>query len=460
MTVRTRFAPSPTGFLHIGGARTALYNWLFARHHGGTFLLRIEDTDTERSTQDSIRIILDGLRWLKLDWDEGPDVGGPGGPYFQSERTAIYDRYLARLEAAGLAYEDDGAIRFRVPDRTYTVNDIVCGEVSTNLKVAGSRRYDAELGREVDANPDFVIRRPNGGYIFHFVNVIDDLEMGITHVMRGEDHLSNTPKHLALFEAFNATPPQFAHIPLNLNPSGSKMSKRDQGALIHEYQEAGFLPEGVDNYMALLGWSPKEDKEIFSLSELVERFDLKGINRSNSKFDYEKCRWVNAEHLRHLPTKSLEEFAAPFLDKAGIDPNDSRIPRALELAKDRVQVLADIPGVISVIFNSSISWDSASVEKVISRANIKELIQALRTAFGSDALEWTEHGLHDALSAAATGIGAKLGALMLPCRVAIMGQATGVDLIPALALIGRDATLHRLSDFVDQFVPKDDQQDS
>ncbi|MBU6180568.1 MAG: glutamate--tRNA ligase, partial [Verrucomicrobia bacterium] len=171
MTVRTRFAPSPTGFLHIGGARTALYNWLYARHHGGSFLLRVEDTDADRSTTESMQIILDGLCWLGLDWDEGPGVGGPYGPYFQSERNAIYDRYLAKLESAGFVYEDEGAIRFRVPDKVITVSDAVCGEVSVNLREQGSRRYDADLKREVEANPDLVIKRPNGGYIFHFVNV-------------------------------------------------------------------------------------------------------------------------------------------------------------------------------------------------------------------------------------------------------------------------------------------------
>src|SRR5690606_28875557 len=249
-TVVTRFAPSPTGYLHIGGARTALYNWLYAKRFGGKFILRVEDTDAERSTVDSMQVILDGLRWLGLDWDEGPGVGGPCGPYAQSERRSVYDARLSALESAGLVYEDEGAVRFRVPDKPFIVRDVVCGDVSVNLKEQGSRRFDAETRQEVSANPDFVVRRPNGDYIFHFVNVVDDIEMGITHVLRGEDHLSNTPKHLALFEAFGAAPPVYAHIPLNLNPSGTKMSKRDQGALIHEYQESGFLPAAVNNYMA------------------------------------------------------------------------------------------------------------------------------------------------------------------------------------------------------------------
>jgi glutamyl-tRNA synthetase len=446
MTVRTRFAPSPTGFLHIGGARTALYNWLFARRHGGKFLLRVEDTDAERSTAASMEVILNGLRWLGLDWDEGPGVGGPHAPYAQSERRAIYDAYLAKLEAAGLVYDDEGAIRFRVPDRVITVHDLVCGEVSVNLKEQGSRRYDAETKQEVEANPDLVIRRPNGGYIFHFVNVVDDLEMGITHVIRGEDHLSNTPKHLALFEAFGATPPIFAHIPLNLNPSGTKMSKRDQGALIHEYQENGFLPEAVNNYMALLGWSGKDDQEIFSVAELRERFDLDGVNNSNSKFDFDKIRWVNGEHLRALTPDALASAAAPFLAKAGIDPEDVRVGQALVLAKDRVVTLAEIPGIIVTIFEESVTYDEASLAKVREREDLGVVVDALAKHLAG-ATPWSVDGIKAAIGEAATSLGLKMGALMLPCRVVVTGSTAGADLVPMMELIGRVEVLRRLVAF-------------
>lgn len=446
MTVRTRFAPSPTGFLHIGGARTALYNWLYAKRHGGTFLLRVEDTDADRSTTESMQIILDGLRWLGLEWDEGPGVGGPCGPYFQSERVGIYDRYLAKLEAAGLVYEDEGAIRFRVPDKLITVSDLVCGEVSTNLKEAGSRRYDADLKREVEANPDIVIKRPNGGYIFHFVNVVDDIEMAITHVIRGEDHLSNTPKHLALFEAFGVTPPQFAHIPLNLNPSGTKMSKRDQGALIHEYQDAGFLPAGVNNYMALLGWSAKDDQEIFSMEELKARFDLSGVNSSNSKFDFDKCRWVNGEHLKRLTTEEFEQLAGPFLAKAGIAPEDPRVPAALGLARDRVQTLGEVPAIIGTIFAGSVTYDEASVAKVKEKADLAAVIEALITSLEA-ASDWSIDGIKAAVTSGAESLGVKMGALMLPCRVATMGSTSGADLVPVLVLLGKEVTVKRLRGF-------------
>ncbi|MDF2375146.1 MAG: glutamate--tRNA ligase family protein [Verrucomicrobiales bacterium] len=446
MSVRTRFAPSPTGFLHIGGARTALYNWLYAKRHGGKFILRVEDTDAERSTAESMQVILDGLQWLGLEWDEGPGVDGDFGPYYQSERVAIYDRYLAKLAAAGHVYEDDGAIRFRVPDKTITVSDQICGEVSTNLKEQGSRRYNPETKQEEEANPDIVIKRPNGGYIFHFVNVVDDIEMGITHVIRGEDHLSNTPKHLALFEAFGVTPPTFAHIPLNLNPSGTKMSKRDQGALIHEYQESGFLPDAVNNYMALLGWSAKDDQEIFSMKELKERFDLSGVNKSNSKFDYDKCKWVNGEHLRHLPSGELQAWAGPFLSRAGLPAADERVPAALELTRDRAQLLSEIPGVIATIFETEVAYDEASLAKVAGQEDIANRLAALINGLASST-GWDELEIKAAITAAAEGIGVKMGALMLPCRVGVMGSTSGADLVPVLVLLGQAEVVRRLKNF-------------
>ncbi|MEM7600481.1 MAG: glutamate--tRNA ligase [Verrucomicrobiota bacterium] len=446
MSVRTRFAPSPTGFLHIGNARTALYNWLFARSQGGTLVLRVEDTDAARSTSESAEIILDGIRWLGLDWDEGPEVGGDYGPYYQSERSEIYDRYFAKLEAADLVYEDEGAMRFRVPDKTITVNDQICGEVSVNLVEQGSTRYNQETKEEESANPDLVIRRPDGSYIFHFVNVVDDIEMGITHVIRGEDHLSNTPKHLALFEALGVDPPVFAHIPLNLNPNGSKMSKRDDGALIHQYRDGGFLPEAVDNYMALLGWSSKDDREIYSLKELVDAFDLGGINPSNSKFDLEKCQWVNAEHIKTLPLNQLIEFAKPFLEAAAIPSDDARVPAALELARERVQTLAEIPTIVSPIFTEDLSYDESSVAKVASRAGSAEAVKALSIAFEA-AVDWNAEAIKSAIASAAESINAKMGALMFPCRVATMGSSSGADLVPVLELVGKSETLRRIAQF-------------
>ncbi|HEX7469892.1 MAG TPA: glutamate--tRNA ligase family protein, partial [Verrucomicrobiae bacterium] len=279
MKPRVRFAPSPTGFLHIGGARTALFNWLYARHTGGTFILRVEDTDAARNTQEAVDVILNGLRWLGLHWNEGPltsDATGPckgdRGPYFQSQRKENYQRRVEALLSHGLAYEHEGAIKFKMQREPILIPDLVVGDVLRKL-----------TDRE-EADPDFVIVRSDGQPVFHFVNVVDDLEMGITHVIRGEDHLSNTAKHIALFRAFGVEPPRYAHIPLILNGDGSKMGKRDKGASLASHIEEGFLPEAVNNYLCLLGWSPKENREKIPLAEVVERFDLPQIHRSNAKF--------------------------------------------------------------------------------------------------------------------------------------------------------------------------------
>ncbi|MFN5639255.1 MAG: glutamate--tRNA ligase, partial [Akkermansiaceae bacterium] len=242
--IRTRFAPSPTGYLHVGGARTALFNWLFARKHMGTFILRVEDTDAARNTEEARQAIFDGMSWLGLDWDEGPEKGGNFGPYYQSQRNDIYDAYFEKLLAADRLYQDGDAYRFRFDRKPITMHDLVCGEVTIDY-------------RDESNTPDMVIRRSDGSYVFHFVNVVDDLEMKMTHVIRGEDHLMNTPKHLQLIEALGEDPPQYAHIPLILNADGSKMSKRDAGAAVGDYPKQGFLSEAVVNFIALLGWSSK-----------------------------------------------------------------------------------------------------------------------------------------------------------------------------------------------------------
>ena len=308
MKPRVRFAPSPTGYLHIGGARTALFNWLYARHTGGTFVLRIEDTDAARNSQEAVDVILNGLRWLGLDWDEGPLTGdatgaskGNCGPYFQSQRKENYQRRVEGLLSRGLAYEHEGAIKFKMQRETSVIHDLIKGEIRRDL-----------TDRE-EADPDFVIMRSDGQPVFHLVNVIDDLEMNITHVIRGEDHLINTTKHIALFKAFGVEPPHYAHIPLILNKDGSKMSKRDQGASLTSYLAEGFLPEAVINYISLLGWSPKENREKLTLAETIERFDLPQIFRHNAKFDYEKLLWLQGEYARELARRPLLRTRRAYL---------------------------------------------------------------------------------------------------------------------------------------------------
>ena len=301
--VRVRFAPSPTGFLHIGGARTALFNWLYAKHTGGTLVLRIEDTDRARNTDEAGRAIYEGLRWLGLDWDEGPEVGGDLGPYFQSEREAIYQSYLEKLRAAGRIYDDGGSTRFRFLREKVVVDDVICGRIEFDMTSA-------------ETNPDMTIRRADGSWIFHFVNVVDDIEMKISHVMRGEDHLSNTPKHMQLYQALGATPPRFAHIPLILNKDGSKMSKRDQGASLNTYIDGGYLPEAVCNYLCLLGWSPKDNREKIEIEEVVKLFELEKVHRKNASFDLGKCTWLNGEYVRELGDDRFHELARVGLGKS------------------------------------------------------------------------------------------------------------------------------------------------
>src|ERR1700722_9424469 len=333
MNVRVRFAPSPTGLLHIGGARTALFNWLYARHTGGTFILRIEDTDTARNTQEATDVILSGLRWLGLDWDEGPGRGN-FGPYFQSQRGDTYRRRVQELKAKGLAYDSEGAVKFKMDRQPIVIPDLVVGQVTREL-----------TDREA-ADPDFVIVRSDGQPVFHFVNVVDDLEMNITHVIRGEDHLSNTAKHIALFRAFGVEPPKYAHIPLILNGDGSKMSKRDRGASLTTYLDEGFLPEAVNNYLCLLGWSPKDNTEKLSLKEVVERFDLPQILRHNAKFDYEKLVWLQGEYCREVSNDRFYELAVHALAKAGLDTNKldvHYVKAALDTCKGKIKTFNELP---------------------------------------------------------------------------------------------------------------------
>src|SRR5438046_1212440 len=324
MKVRVRFAPSPTGFLHIGGARTALFNWLYARHTGGTFILRIEDTDVARNTLEAVEVILDGLRWTGLDWDEGPLVGssrcddrtpqrgvptskGAHGPYFQSQRTRIYQQRVQELKDKGLAYDHEGAVKFKMTREPIVIPDLIVGDVTREL--TDRERLD----------PDFVIVRSDGQPVFHLVNVIDDLEMGITHVVRGEDHLSNTAKHIALFRAFGVEPPKYAHIPLILNVDGTKMSKRDKGASLATYMEEGYAPEALVNYLCLLGWSPKNNREKMPIPEIIDMFDLPQILRHNARFDLSKLIWLNGEYLREMKDERFYELAIHNLDRAGLD---------------------------------------------------------------------------------------------------------------------------------------------
>src|SRR5580658_3699949 len=375
MNVRVRFAPSPTGLLHIGGARTALFNWLYARHTGGTFILRIEDTDAARNSQEAVTVILDGLRWLGLDWDEGPltaDATGASkgdcGPYYQSQRRENYQRRVEALLSRGLAYEHEGAVKFRMAREPVTIPDLVVGDVLRPL-----------TDRE-ELDPDFVIQRSDGQPVFHLVNVIDDLEMNITHVIRGEDHLSNTAKHIALFRAFGVPAPHYAHIPLILNGDGSKMSKRDKCASLTSYLDDGFLPEAVINYLCLLGWSPKDNREKLSRTEVCERFDLPQILRHNARFDYEKLLWLQGEYARELKDDRFYELAVHAFAKAGVDTNAfplAYVKGALDTCKGKFKMFSELPAYAGFYFRDTFEYNAEGVKKDFIPEN-KPRLQKLR----------------------------------------------------------------------------------
>src|SRR6202163_3075122 len=370
--IRVRFAPSPTGYLHIGGARTALFNWLFARHDGGKLILRIEDTDIKRNTEEAMAAIYEGLEWLGLNWDEGPHVGGNFGPYLQSERTELYERYLKKLQEAGHIFEDAGALRFRSPREHVVVDDVVCGKIDFDLTNPAT-------------HPDMTVRRPDGSWIFHFVNVVDDIEMKISHVIRGEDHLSNTPKHVQIYRAFDATPPRFAHIPLILNKNGSKMSKRDQGASLNTYIEGGYLPEAVRNYLCLLGWSPKDNREKIEIEKIVRLFDLEKVHRKNASFDLDKCTWLNGEYVRELNDDRFQSLARQALEKAGVDlskfPLD-HVRAALETCKGKVKIFSELPGYCGFYFKDDFEYNHDGVAQHFVPENKPRLL-AVRETFGA-----------------------------------------------------------------------------
>ncbi len=430
--VRVRFAPSPTGYLHIGGARTALFNWIYARHTGGTFVLRIEDTDEARNTPAAMQAIYDGLRWLGLEWDEGPQHGGDFGPYFQSERNQIYERQLAKLEADGHLFEDNGAIRFRSPREHVVVDDIVCGRIAFDLT-------------NEETHPDMTIRRPDGSWIFHFVNVVDDMEMKISHVIRGEDHLSNTPKHIELYRALGAEPPRFAHIPLILNHDGSKMSKRDTGASLGTYIEEGFLPEGVRNYLCLLGWSPKDDREKIPIDEVIRLFELEKIHHKNATFDLAKCTWLNGEYLRELPEERFFALARIALTRAGYDLtkfSDEYVRAALETCKGKFRIFSELPAYGGFYFTDEISYQPEGMAKHFIPEN-KARLETLREAFAS--LEnFDATSIETALKSTAAALGLKVGALVHPTRLAVTGSNAGPSLYHLLEILGRGKVLARI----------------
>ncbi|HYZ81635.1 MAG TPA: glutamate--tRNA ligase [Solirubrobacteraceae bacterium] len=438
MSLRVRFAPSPTGALHIGGARTALYNWLLARGQGGTLVLRIEDTDRERSTPENVEQILDALRWLNLDYDEGP--------IFQSGRAERHAEVVAQLLADGHAYhssattddvraykarhgsdrgfrgevETSGAVRLRVPDAGETVvRDIVRGEVAFPNA----------------SQDDPVIARADGTPVYNLAVAVDDLDAGITHVVRGEDHISNTPKQMWVLQALGASVPQYAHLSLLHGPDGRKLSKRHGAASVQELRDAGYLPEAVDNYTALLGAGFASDEEFFSLEELAQRFRLERVSKNPAIFDEQKLRHLNGRHLRALGTEELTARLERFTGRRGLRG-------AVEISEEKIQTLADFWPLVSFLFDGPVD-DPAAFEKTIGRDGGMEALSAAR-----DALVQTEPfdaaGVEVALRGVVERLQAKPGKVFQPVRVAIAGQTVSPGIFESVALLGKDETLARI----------------
>src|SRR5262245_36513067 len=456
--VRVRFAPSPTGYLHVGGARTALFNWLFARRHGGMFVLRIEDTDVERSSQEMVDGILDGMRWLGLDSDEGPLVGGSYAPYFQSERGDRYRAMANRLVAEGLAYycyckdercscreltpeivadrERDGvprAIRFHVPPGAMRFDDLVHGPIEFD-------RANIE---------DFVILRSDGHPTYHLSVVSDDVEMKITHVVRGDDHISNTPKQILLYQAVGAAVPQFAHVPLILGPDKKRLSKRHGATSVMEYAREGYTPEAMVNFLALLGWSPGRDRELFTRDELTASFALDGISGGNAVFNSEKLEWFNQQHMTRLAPDDLARRLKPWFEAAGVwsdafvGDRHAWFAAVLELLKPRARRLADFAEHGRYFFSDDIEYDHAAVAKYLRADGITDQLTTLAAAFGT--LEtFDPASLEATLRRTAEARGVKAAALIHATRVSVTGKAVSPSLFDVLALVGRDRTLARL----------------
>ncbi len=479
--VRVRMAPSPTGSPHVGLVRTALFNWAFARHHGGTFVFRIEDTDKERSTDESLNSIIDLMRWLGLDWDEGPEVGGPHAPYKQSERSDLYVDALAKLKDSSFTYDcyctteeaaarrkaagskvqgydgfcrelseeqraafvADGRqpiVRFRMPDGSITWNDLVRGEVSF----------------ETEFVPDFALCRANGDPLYTLVNPVDDALMEITHVLRGEDLLSSTPRQIALYEALKEVgiakaTPEFGHLPYVMGEGNKKLSKRDPEAHALAYRDNGYLPEGLLNYLALLGWSIAADRDIFSLEEMVEAFDIGDVVANPARFDLKKCDAINAAHMRQLPLDEITHRVLPFLKADGVvsDPVNDSDAQLLELAmpliSERINKLSEASALLAFLFvdEEAFEVDPEDAAKQIGEAGIP-VVQAAYDAVAALST-WSTDAIQTALQEALVdGLGLKPRNAFGPVRVAVTGKRISPPLFESMELLGRERSLARL----------------
>ena len=419
--IRVRFAPSPTGYLHVGGGRTALFNWLYARHTGGTFLLRIEDTDKQRSTDENTQVILDGLTWLGLNWDEPP--------VFQGARLAQHQAAADRLLAEGKAYMDEGAIRFRVPQEEIAWDDAVHERISFQ---------GADL-------KDFIILRSDRTPIYNLAVVVDDVDMRITHVLRGDDHISNTPKQIALYRALGQEPPVFGHVPMINGPDGKKLSKRHGATAVGEYQHLGILPAAMRNFLALLGWSPGGDREIMTMEEMIQLFSLEGIQKKAAVFDTTKLEWMNGQYLSAASADDLYPLVAPQLAKLGADGDRDAVLRAIGAVKTRSRTTLDVARQTAARLDAKfVSLDDKAQKEIAKdpggyKASLDASIAALRDA------AWTPETLETTLRAVAEARGVAAGKVFQPIRIALTGGTVSEPVHELLFVVGKENALKRLA---------------
>jgi len=420
--VRVRFAPSPTGYLHVGGARTALLNWLYARHTGGQFLLRIEDTDKARSTEEHTKVILDGLTWLGLDWDEEP--------VFQGARVKRHQEIADRLLAEGKAYMEEGAIRFRLPPGEIAWDDAVHGRIS----------FQAEDIK------DFVILRSDRTPIYNFAVVVDDVDMRITHVLRGDDHISNTPKQIALYQALGggAALPVFGHVPMIHGPDGKKLSKRHGATAVGDYQHMGILPAAMRNFLALLGWSPGGDREIMTLDEMIALFSFEGIQKKPAIFDMTKLEWMNGQYLSAGSADELYPLVAPQLEQLGLNGNKEGVLKAIGAVKTRSRTTLDVAKQVAVRLDPKrVVFDEKAKKEIAKdpagyRAALEASLAVLKTS------EWTRAALELALRALAEERGVAAGIVFQPIRIALTGGTVSEPVNELLYVIGKEGAVKRL----------------
>lgn len=470
MSVRVRIAPSPTGLIHVGNVRAALFNWLFARHKQGTFIVRIDDTDVERSSPEFEQDILDGFRWLGLDWDEGVEVGGPHGSYRQSDRFDRYKAVAHDLLSKGLAYYDDRSpeqleeLRGRAQDEKRHPNVYIrrpveaatAGAIRFSVPQEGPVEFHDEVREEMRFEPetidDFVILRTDGIPTYHLASTVDDVDYEISHVIRGEDLLPSAPKHILLTRALGAKPPAYAHLPLLFGPDGKKLSKRHGDTSLAAYRHGGYLPEAMINFMSLLGWSLDSDRTIFSREEAVAAFDLARVSKNPAIFDLDKLAWLNGEYIRALAPSEFVERARPYL-KTGLgreldELEWARFTAIAPLVQERIKQLTEAPSQVTWLFTDDLDYDQDSWTKVMGDGSAEVLEKAVRRL--EAITEWEAGAIEAALRAMLDELGINARKGLQPLRVAITGSAVSPPLFESMAVLGQDRTLERLQKAIDR----------